>query len=235
MNTRVGTSIVKKLYDEIDKKSKSNGKHRKITPIDKIIASIIIASIVILAAGAISYYNKFVYLTSDVETNLAQIDVQIQKRKNLIINLEKTVIDYSKHEREIFTLLAELRRGMPGKIPDEILKSVQKNIPDVQSSTGNSKNNTNWNENLSKLMAIAEMYPDLKLNENFITFMNAIIEFENKIAESRMKYNDSLNELTNAVEEFPGNFYFTIFKFRFKSYKYFKLNEDENNFIKINY
>ncbi len=82
-------------------------------------------------------------------------------------------------------------------------------------------------------MAVAEQYPDLKLSENFQKYMDAILEFENKIAELRMDYNDSVNEYSTVKDQFPGNIFADILKF--KEFEYFRLDIDENNFIRVEY
>ena len=86
---------------------------------------------------------------------------------------------------------------------------------------------------MSQLMAVAEQYPDLKLSENFIKYMDAILEFENRIAELRMIYNVSVNVYTTKRDQFPGNFFATIFKFG--DYSYFELDVDEKNFFNVEY
>ena len=233
MNDSVGTSIAKKFYKEIYKTKKNNGHRRKISTRDKIVAGIITFSILFFAYGFIYYYNTFINLRYNVDANLAQIDTQLQKRKNLIINLGKTVVDYAGHEREIFTYLGELRATFNGRNTEEFLKSNQNGITNELNKAGIAGDEINWEDELSKLMAIAERYPDLRLSENFQSFMSAILEFENKIAELRMIYNDSVNEYSTIQAQFPGNIYASMF--RFEKYKFFKVSEDENNFIEVKY
>jgi len=233
MKDSVGTSIVKKLYKEIYKTNKNNRHRRRITTSDKIVTGIITAVIFFFAYGGVHYYNKFVNLRYNIDANLAQIDTQLQKRKNLIINLGKTVVDYSKHEREIFTYLAELRSAFNNNNTEEILKSNQNGVTNEQEIAGKNGDEINWEDTLSNLMAIAERYPDLRLSENFQSYMSAILEFENKIAELRMIYNESVNEYSTTMDQFPGYIFATMF--RFKKYKFFKVNEDENNFIEVEY
>ena len=233
MNDSVGTSIVKKLYKEIYKTNKNNTHRRRINTRDIIVTGMIAVAVLFFAYGAAHFYNVFINLRYDIDANLAQIDTQLQKRKNLIINLGKTVIDYAEHEREIFTYLAELRAAFNGKNTEEILKSDNNVVTNEADLAVKNEDEINWEDTLSKLMAIAERYPDLRLSENFQSYMSAILEFENKIAELRMIYNDSVNEYSTIQDQFPGNIYAAML--RFEKYKFFKVNEDENNFIEVKY
>ena len=88
-----------------------------------------------------------------------------------------------------------------------------------------------WESALSRLMAIAEQYPDLKLSENFRTFMDDILEFESIIAELRMTYNTSVNDYSTKKDQIPGCVY--AFIFRFMDYPYFQVDEDARGFITI--
>ena len=78
-------------------------------------------------------------------------------------------------------------------------------------------------------MAIAEQYPDLKLSENFRTFMNAILEFEGSIAELRMAYNESINEYSTMRDQFPGIIYSGIFQCN--DYEYFKVEDNTRKYL----
>ncbi len=233
MNDSVGTSIVKKLYKEIYKTNKNNTHRRRINTRDIIVTGMIVIVVLFFAYGGIYYYNVFINLRYDIDANLAQIDTQLQKRKNLIINLGKTVIDYAEHEREIFTYLAELRAAFNGKNTEEILKSDNNVVTNEADLALKNEDEINWEDTLSKLMAIAERYPDLRLSENFQSYMSAILEFENKIAELRMIYNDSVNEYSTIRDQFPGYVFATIF--RSQKYEFFKVNQDENNFVEVEY
>jgi LemA protein len=88
-----------------------------------------------------------------------------------------------------------------------------------------------WENALSRLMAIAEQYPDLKLSENFRTFMDAILGFEGIIAELRMEYNNSVNEYSTVKDQIPGCVY--AFMFQFKDFSYFQVDKDARGFIPI--
>ena len=153
-------------------------------------------------------------------------------RKNLIINLGTTVVEYSKHEREIFTHVAELRTIFGGgdseKMFEDIRNQLNNNGP---VSAALSENMEKWDSALSRLMAIAEQYPDLKLSENFRTFMDAILEFEDTIAELRMTYNSSVNEYSTTKDQIPGCIFGFIYGF--KNFPYFQVDDDARGFIPI--
>lgn len=280
--------IEKRIYSKIlkpEKKGKKGVRKVQISQRDKIIAFLICFGIIIFTFACIYYYNMFIDLTFNVEANLAQIETQVQKRKNLIINLGKTVVDYSNHERELFAYLGELRANITNRNLDNYLKSLDKldnqgnqlqnkanlnedlanerellnylgelrinianqNLDNILGSldklddqSNQIKNSANlsedllkWEKTLSQLMAVAEQYPDLKLSDNFIKYMDAILEFENKIAELRMVYNISVNLYSTKRSQFPGNVFASVFKFG--EYPYFKLDSDENSFIYVEY
>lgn len=227
-------SIEDKVYRNIlDSKKKDKKKKRRnyVTTKEKLITGFISAIILLFAFGAAYYYNVFINLEYNIEANLAQIDTQLQKRKNLIINLGQTVVEYSKHEREIFTHLAELRTVISGGSSEEILEDILNKLNNDPVSAQLREDLEKWENTLSGLMAIAEQYPDLKLSENFRTFMDAILEFEGKIAELRMTYNDSVNEYSTIKDQFPGYIFAKIF--RFEDYPYYQVDADARNFISI--
>lgn len=236
---RNSAEIEKRIFSRIlepDKKRKRRERKVKIRNRDKIIAFVICFVIIFFVFMCIYYYNMFIDLTYNIEANSAQIETQVQKRKNLIINLGKTVVDYSKHERELFTYLGELRANIPNSSPKDYLESLNK-FNDQGTQFKNyadlGEDLANWEKTLSQLMAVAEQYPDLKLSDNFIKYMDAILEFENKIAELRMEYNISVNIYSTKKNQFPGSVFAAIFKF--DEYPYFKLDIDENSFIYVEY
>ncbi len=228
-------SIEEKIYRKIlDSNKKNRRKKRKtsLTNTEILIAGSILAIALLFVIGAIYYYNVFIHLQYNLEANLAQIDTQLQKRKNLIINLGTTIVEYSKHEREIFNHVAELRTMFSGinsnDIPENIRNQLNANAP-LDASLGGDL--SKWENAFSRLMAIAEQYPDLKLSENFRTFMDAILEFEGIIAELRMTYNTSVNEYSTTKDQIPGCVY--AFMFQFKDFLYFQVDEDAKGFITI--
>lgn len=235
------SEVEKRIYKNILTSKNGNNNHkftRKITikKRDKAIATVISIVLLCFAIASTYYFNLFIKLTYNIEANLAQIDTQVQKRKNLIINLGTTVIDYSKHERELFTYLGQLRTTLNSRSPEQTMQALKANDnrgTQNQNSAAMSQNLENWDKTLSQLMAIAEQYPDLKLSENFQKYMDAILEFENKIADLRMNYNTTVNEYSTTKDQFPGKVFAAMFKFG--DFQYFKLDQDENKFVKVKY
>jgi LemA protein len=136
-----------------------------------------------------SKYNQFIRAENRIDNAWAQIDVQLQRRGELIPNLVETVKGYAKHEKETLDAVIKARGNMlaattpQGKMQAEgILEQA-----------------------LGRLFAVAEAYPDLKANTNFLNLQDELAHTENKIAFSRQAYNDAVLAYNNAVETFPGN------------------------------
>jgi LemA protein len=228
-------SVEDKIYKNIlnaKKKNKRTGRRKNPTAVEKLITAAISIVILVFAFGAAYYYNTFINLQYNIEENIAQIDTQLQKRKNLIINLGTTVVEYSKHEREIFTHLAELRALISGGNTEGVLNDIRNRLDNNDPMSAKpGVDLAKWESVLSNLMAVAEQYPDLKLSENFRTFMDAILEFEGTIAELRMTYNQSINDYSTTRDQFPGVIFATIF--RCKDYPYFQVDEETRGFVSI--
>lgn len=184
------------------------------------ISYILIVVLVAIVVMHIYYYNKFISLQYDVETSDSNIGTLLQMRRNICINLTTTVLDYSKHEKEIFKHVTEIRaqlvRGR--EIKEEMPK--EKALIDLEKV-------------LSKILAIAEQYPDLKLSQNFQQFMTALVNSETKIAEKRIDYNNSVNTYTTAINQFPGSVFARLWGFETKPF--FVAEKDATKFKKIDY
>jgi LemA protein len=153
------------------------------------------------------YYNTFLSLQYDVEEARAQIDTQLQLRKNIILNLNVMVTGYGKHEKALFEYAADTRKAMlkppPGTSPKEAP------IPDQLRPILTGDTDTL----LSKIFAIAERYPDLRLSENFQRFMDALVNAESKVAEERMVYNKRANMMSTTIGQFPGFIFAWLYGF----------------------
>jgi LemA protein len=151
----------------------------------------LIGGFVVLAVAAIgmyiSYNNRIVTLANRIEEAWAQIDVQLQKRFDLVPNLVETVKGYASHEREIFDNIAKARAGM-------VTGSRQERI----------EADNMLNQALGRLFAVAEAYPDLKAQANFKLLQEQLEGIENKIAYSRQYYNNSVLSFNNIVTTIPG-------------------------------
>ena len=144
---------------------------------------------VILVFWFISLYNKFVRYENAIDNSWAQIDVQLQRRGELIPNLLETVKGYMKHERETLDSVTQARAAL------------------MQAGNPNQKMAAEGvlEKALGRLFAVAEAYPDLKANTNFLQLQDELTHTENKIAFSRQNYNDSVLRFNNAIEVFPNS------------------------------
>ena len=156
---------------------------------------VIIALVVVIALAFIYYFNKFVLLGNRIDSSLAQIDVQLRKRADLVPNLINTVKGYAKHEKGIMDSVTKARQAMISA--KDIVEKVK---------AGNQLQSA-----LGKLFAIAENYPQLKANENFLQLQQELASIEDKVAYSRQFYNDATLDYNNSVETFPGAFFAKIF------------------------
>ncbi|MEI7760271.1 MAG: LemA family protein [Thermoleophilia bacterium] len=163
------------------------------------VALIVIVVIVVLAAiYLIALYNGLVTKRNRVANAWAQIEVQLKRRRDLIPNLVETVKGYAAHERGTFEAVTQARAAAAG----------------AQGPAATAAAEGFLTQALGKLFAVAEAYPDLKANENFLDLQNQLRDTEDKIAVSRQVYNDTVLTFNNAIQVFPavliaGQFGFT--------------------------
>ena len=160
-----------------------------------IIALIIIILIVFVVLMFIFYFNRFVVLGNRIDNSLSQIDVQLKKRADLVPNLLASVKGYMKHEQKIMSEVTKARQVLL-KAP-----TIERKI-----KAGNELQTA-----LRSIFAIAENYPNLKANENFLNLQQELSAIEDKIAYSRQFYNDSILSYNNSVESFPGNVFANMY------------------------
>ncbi len=154
---------------------------------------------VVLLAGLyfISAYNSLVNLRNLIKNAWAQIEVQLKRRHDLIPNLVETVKGYAKHEREVFENVTAARSRAMGA-----------------SSVGEkSQAETGLSAALGRLFAVAENYPELKANQNFMGLQEELTATENRIAFARQNYNDQVLSYNNKTQMFPSNIVAAWFKF----------------------
>lgn len=137
------------------------------------------------------YYNRIIRRENRIDNSWAQIDVQLKRRADLIPNLMETVKGYMDHEREVLENVTKARSALMSA------KSPQENINADNMLTGA----------LKSLFAVAENYPNLKANENFLSLQDELSNTENKIAYSRQHFNDSVLVYNNLVETIPGKWF----------------------------
>lgn len=174
-----------------------------------IIATVLV--VIILICMVASCYNNLVSLRNKVKNGFSQIDVQLQRRFDLIPNLVETVKGYTKHENEIFTEFAKARslydRAKAGGDVSEMAEA-DKGLSGA----------------LGKLMVVTEQYPELKANSNFQSLMRELTDTESKVAFSRQFYNDIVQKYNDKVEMFPSNIIANMFKFELA--KFFEVTSE---------
>lgn len=170
---------------------------------------IIIAVLVLLVIWIIGIYNGLVKSRMKVKNAWSQIDVQLQRRFDLIPNLVETVKGYMNHESETLTKIAELRTSW-----------ANASTVGEKAELDNQLSGT-----LKTIMAVSENYPDLKANQNFSELQEELRNTENKISFSRQFYNDSVTMYNTKLEVFPSNIIASMFNFTAE--EMFKAESDE--------
>ncbi len=161
---------------------------------------IIIAAVALFILWVIGAFNSLVGFRNQVKNAWAQIDVQLKRRYDLIPNLVETVKGYAKHERETFEMVTKAR-----------------NLAQQASSAGAAERGKLEGElgfALGRLLAVAEAYPELKANQNFLALQEELTSTENKISFSRQYYNDSVLKYNNKIQMFPSNVIAGMFSFK---------------------
>lgn len=176
---------------------------------------IIIAIVVILLLLVFSTYNNLVKLNNKVEEAFSTMDVYLKKRWDLIPNIVEVVKGYAKHEEKTLEDVINLRNNSYDKM----------NINDKVDI------NNKLSQGVSKIMAIAEAYPDLKANENYKDLSNQLTKVEDDIANARKYYNGTVKNYNNKVQMFPSNIVAKILGYKAKNM--FKANENERENVKI--
>ena len=170
---------------------------------------IILGIVVVLIIAVIGVYNSLVQSKIKVDNAWSQMDVQLQRRFDLIPNFVETVKGYMTHEKETFEKIASLRTSWANA------NSVSEKADlDNQLST-----------TLKTIMAVSENYPELKANQNFSELSEELRNTENKISFSRQFYNDTVTMYNTKLQVFPSNIIAGMFNF--KARDLFKAESDE--------
>lgn len=178
---------------------------------------IIIAIVVLILLYFVSTYNSLVGLRNKVKDQWSQIDVVLKNRNDLIPNIVETVKGYAKHEKETLNEVIEARSKM-----------VSANTPEEEMKASGEVTKA-----LGKLFALAESYPELKANENFLDLQNKLNEVEEKIRYARQFYNDSVLTYKNKIEMFPSNIVANMFGF--KPEAFFEATEEERKNVQVKF
>jgi len=166
-----------------------------------LLTTAIVAVIALVVLWLIVAYNRFIRGKNLVREAWSGIDVQLKRRHDLIPNIVEAVKGYSSHEREVFEEVAALRAKGPD---DDVLK---------RSETENA-----LTQSIKTLFAVAEDYPELRANENFLSLHEALVEVEDDIQYARRYYNGTVRDFNIRVEAFPSNIIAASFGFRRRVY-----------------
>ncbi len=169
----------------------------------------IIAIIIVLVIWVIGMYNGLVISRNKVKNAWSQIDVQLQRRFDLIPNLVDSVKGYMKHEEGVLTKVTELRTSWAS----------------ASTVSEKAKLDNELSGALKTIMAVSENYPDLKANQNFSELQEELRNTENKISYSRQFYNDSATMYNTKLEVIPTNIIANMFNF--KPEELFKTDSEE--------
>ncbi|HTK39474.1 MAG TPA: LemA family protein [Patescibacteria group bacterium] len=161
---------------------------------------IIIGLVVLLAIIVVVIYNGLVTLKVRVEEAWSDITVQLKRRADLIPNLVETVKGYAAHEKEVFQKVTEARTA--------VMAATQ------QGPAETAKAENMFEGALKSLFAVAEAYPDLKANQNFLQLQQELVDTEDKIQASRRFYNAGVRDLNTKIDMFPSNIVAGIFSFK---------------------
>lgn len=163
---------------------------------------IVVAIIAVLAVLMISSYNSTISKVEDVDTKLANLDVMLQRRADLIPNLINTVKGNTQHEDSVID-----------KVVDARSKLVNANTVEEKAEANNELSNS-----VKSLLVIAEAYPELQSSASFVQLSDELAGSENRIATARKDYNESVKTLNSTIKKFPNNILSGIFGFKTASY-----------------
>lgn len=180
---------------------------------------IVLAIIIALVLYLVFKYNSFIVLRNHVEEAWADIDVQLKRRYDLIPNLVNTVKGYATHESTAFEKVTEARA-----------KALSAQTVAEKGEADNALTGT-----LKSLFAVAEAYPELKANTNFLELQRELSDTENKIQAARRFYNGNVKEMNIQVESFPANIIAKMFNFTKKEFFELEENSAEKNGVEVKF
>lgn len=178
---------------------------------------VLVIIMAVVAAVIVWMYNSLIRVKNQVDEAWSDIDVQLKRRHDLIPNLIATVKGYAAHEKNLFEKVTEARtRAMTAGTADEKGKAEN-----MLSGT------------LKSLFAVAENYPDLKANQNFLELQRELTDTEDKIQASRRFYNGNVRDLNTKIEVFPTNIMAGMIGL--KQREYFEMEEAEKQPVKVEF
>ncbi len=184
----------------------------------KTILWVVIAIVVIILIWLIAIYNKLITLKNRTNEAWSDIDVQLKRRYDLIPNLIETVKGYAAHEQSTLEKVIEARNSAMSN----------SGSPEAKAETENALSST-----LKSIFALAESYPDLKANQNFLKLQDELSDTENKIQAARRFYNGNVRDFNIQIEVFPNNLINGML--RFKKFEFFEAGEEEKKNIEVKF
>lgn len=178
---------------------------------------IIIVIVVLLVLVFVFLYNGLVRLRNRIDNAWSQIDVQLKRRYDLIPNLIETVKGYAAHEKQVF----------------EDVTKARANAINAQGVGQQAQAENMLSGALKSLFAVAEAYPDLKANQNFLNLQEELTSTEDRIAYARQFYNDSVLSYNTKIQSIPSNIMAGMFGF--KGREFFKADEGETGPVKVEF
>jgi LemA protein len=178
---------------------------------------IVLGVVVLLVLYGIVQYNGLVRLRNRIESSWSQIDVQLQRRYDLIPNLVETVKGYASHEKGVFENVTAARSA-----------AMNAQGPAQQAQAENAITGA-----LKSLFAVAEAYPDLKANQNFLALQEELSGTEGKIAYARQFYNDTVQSYNTKIQTFPSNL--VAGPFGFKEREYFEADDTSRGPVQVQF
>lgn len=178
---------------------------------------VVLGIVVVAIIWVVAKYNQLVSLRNRIENAWSQIDVQLRRRYDLIPNLVETVKGYAKHEKDVFEKVTQARSAMM------TAQGVKEQGEAQNMITGA----------LKSLFAVAEAYPELKANQNFLLLQEELSGTESKIAYSRQFYNDTVMAYNTLIQSFPSNIIANTFSFG--EHEYFPMEDAAREPIKVDF
>ncbi|MBI2968232.1 MAG: LemA family protein [Bacteroidetes bacterium] len=171
---------------------------------------VILGVVILLILWAIGVYNSLIGKRNRVDNSWSQIDVQLKRRHDLIPNLVETVKGYAKHERETLEKVIQARN----------VAAQAKTVGEASKAEGQ------LSQALMNLFAVAEAYPDLKANQNFMQLQEELVSTENKVGFARQYYNDEVMTYNTAIQTIPNNIIAGFGKFEKREFFEIEVKEE---------
>ncbi len=182
-----------------------------------VIVGVLLLVLLVAGGSLVGVYNRLVTQNEQIDAAWAQVQNVLQRRADLIPNLVETVKGYAAHEKEIFESVAEARGRLAGAATPREAAAANAGLTSA----------------LGRLLAIAENYPDLKANENFIRLQDELAGSENRVAVERMRYNEAVRAYNTSIKRFPANLVAGLY--RFGEREYFEAEEGAREAPKVKF